>query len=87
LFNNNLVTLKVFKAPFLGSHFCLSMVASLAVYKTLVALEIPKLSVKWPNDILSENKKICGILIENVIKKNNLNQSVIGIGLNGGLFV
>ena len=75
-------TLKVFKAPFLGSHFCLSMVASLAVYKTLVALEIPKLSVKWPNDILSENKKICGILIENVIKKNNLNQSVIGIGLN-----
>ena len=32
--------------------------------------------------ILSENKKICGILIENVIKNNKLEASIIGIGLN-----
>ena len=58
------------------------MVVSLAIIKVLEALNIPELSIKWPNDILSADKKICGILIENVIKKNNFNASVIGIGLN-----
>ncbi|NCP90405.1 MAG: biotin--[acetyl-CoA-carboxylase] ligase, partial [Flavobacteriales bacterium] len=42
----------------------------------------PKLSVKWPNDILSEDKKICGVLIENVIKQNRFKASIIGVGLN-----
>ena len=48
--------------------FYISIVTALALLKTLEFFSIIKLSVKWPNDILSENKKICGILIENVIK-------------------
>jgi len=63
-------------------QFYVSIVTSLAVVKTLQNFNIPKLHVKWPNDILSENKKVCGILIENVIKNNNLVESIIGIGLN-----
>ena len=63
-------------------QFYVSIVTSLAVVKTLHSFNIPKLHVKWPNDILSENKKVCGILIENVIKNNNLVESIIGIGLN-----
>ncbi len=66
----------------LDQHFVISMVASLAVINTLKKLNLPKLSVKWPNDILSANKKICGILIENVIKQNKVAGSVVGIGLN-----
>ena len=62
--------------------FLISMVASLAVLKALRKLGVPKLSIKWPNDILSEDKKICGILIENVIKQNSLDSTIIGIGLN-----
>lgn len=62
--------------------FYISMVAALAVLKTLKELSLPKVSVKWPNDILSENKKISGILIENVIKQSQLQASIIGIGLN-----
>ena len=62
--------------------FYISMVVALSVYKTLNFFSIPKISIKWPNDILSANKKICGILIENVIKQNSINASVIGIGLN-----
>ncbi|GAA3615930.1 biotin--[acetyl-CoA-carboxylase] ligase [Flavivirga amylovorans] len=62
--------------------FYISIVTSLALLKTLQFFSISRLSIKWPNDILSENKKICGILIENVIKQNNINASVIGIGLN-----
>ena len=38
--------------------------------------------VKWPNDIYVRNKKICGMLIENVLKGNLIEYSIIGIGLN-----
>ncbi|MFG6685558.1 biotin--[acetyl-CoA-carboxylase] ligase [Mariniflexile sp. HNIBRBA6329] len=62
--------------------FYISMVVSLALLKTLQFFSISKLSVKWPNDILSENKKICGILIENVVKQSKFSSSIIGIGLN-----
>ncbi|MBT8273370.1 MAG: biotin--[acetyl-CoA-carboxylase] ligase [Bacteroidia bacterium] len=62
--------------------FSISIVTSLAIIAVLRSFNIPKLYVKWPNDILSEDKKICGILIENVIKNNNLEASIIGIGLN-----
>jgi BirA family biotin operon repressor/biotin-[acetyl-CoA-carboxylase] ligase len=61
--------------------FYISMAISLAVFKTLKSLNIPDLSIKWPNDILSANKKVCGILIENVIK-NKLNSTIIGVGVN-----
>jgi BirA family biotin operon repressor/biotin-[acetyl-CoA-carboxylase] ligase len=63
-------------------NFYISMVIALSILKTLKELSIPKLSIKWPNDILSENKKICGVLIENVIKQSQLQASIIGIGLN-----
>jgi len=66
-----------FEAP-----FYISMVVALSLLKTLDALSIPRLSVKWPNDILSADKKICGVLIENVIKQNAIKASVIGIGIN-----
>ncbi len=62
--------------------FYISMVASLAVVKALEGFDIPKLNVKWPNDILSENKKVCGILIENAIKQGQYASSIIGMGLN-----
>lgn len=66
----------------LETPFYISMAVSLTILKVLKALSIPRLSVKWPNDILSADKKICGILIENVIKQNIINSSIIGIGLN-----
>lgn len=37
--------------------------------------------IKWPNDIIINNKKNCGVLIENFRKDNQMN-SVIGIGIN-----
>lgn len=62
--------------------FLISIVTSLAILKALQSFSISKLSIKWPNDILSEDKKICGILIENVIKQNRLSNTIIGVGLN-----
>ncbi|WP_088323075.1 biotin--[acetyl-CoA-carboxylase] ligase [Polaribacter tangerinus] len=60
----------------------LNFATSLAVYQVLLEEGIPNLSIKWPNDILSANKKLCGILIENILKGSKISYSVIGIGLN-----
>ena len=46
------------------------------------SLKIPDLKIKWPNDIMSQSKKMAGILIENKIKQGQIVSSVIGIGLN-----
>jgi BirA family biotin operon repressor/biotin-[acetyl-CoA-carboxylase] ligase len=62
--------------------FQLSKMASLAVYDLLDNLAVPELKIKWPNDILLNSKKICGILIENSIQANRAIHTVIGIGLN-----
>ena len=62
--------------------FKLNMIVSLKMIRILKKYSIPKLSIKWPNDILSENKKIAGILIETSLKNNLLNDFIIGIGLN-----
>lgn len=79
------LTFSIFKdVSFLNisQQFFISMAVAMAIVDALNEFQIPKLSIKWPNDILSENKKIAGILIENVIKQNKLLGSVIGIGLN-----
>ena len=62
--------------------FDLNVVVSLAVIRTLKKYNIPELSVKWPNDIMSANKKIGGILIENSIKGTGAITSIVGLGLN-----
>ncbi len=41
-----------------------------------------KARIKWPNDIWVEDKKICGILIENTLDGAFVKYSIIGIGLN-----
>ena len=38
--------------------------------------------VKWPNDIYVGRRKICGILIENTLRGDSLEASVIGVGIN-----
>ncbi|WP_452601907.1 biotin--[acetyl-CoA-carboxylase] ligase [Pontimicrobium sp. MEBiC06410] len=66
----------------LEQQFYISIVTALSLVKTLKTLGVNKIQIKWPNDILSENKKICGVLIENVIKQTALSSSIIGVGLN-----
>ena len=61
-------------------QFALSMAAALAVADTLAFHGIAA-KVKWPNDIYVDNRKICGILIENAVGVT-LERSIIGIGLN-----
>lgn len=57
------------------------LASGLAIAKTLENRGFkPKL--KWPNDIILNNKKVGGILCESEIKKNIINSFIIGVGLN-----
>jgi len=62
--------------------FYLNCAISLAIYKVLSEYHKEKLKVKWPNDILSSTKKLCGILIENTVSNGRITSAIIGIGLN-----
>lgn len=63
-------------------QFNITMITSLGVFSALKQLNVPSLYVKWPNDILSGNSKICGILIENLTSGQHIQSSIVGIGLN-----
>ncbi|MDO6737820.1 biotin--[acetyl-CoA-carboxylase] ligase [Wenyingzhuangia sp. 2_MG-2023] len=41
-----------------------------------------KIQIKWPNDIMSYNSKMAGILVENTLNNNGITSSLIGVGLN-----
>jgi BirA family biotin operon repressor/biotin-[acetyl-CoA-carboxylase] ligase len=62
--------------------FDINIVASVSIIQALETFNIPELSIKWPNDIMSYNKKIGGILIENSIKSDGNINSIVGLGLN-----
>lgn len=74
--------LKKYNSLQVKNGFAITMAVSIGVYKALKELLVPDLSIKWPNDILSGNQKICGILIENITAGGSILSSVIGIGLN-----
>jgi len=61
------------------------MLASLSVTYGIRSLTGLKPQIKWPNDVMIGEKKVCGILIENDIRKNVLKHMVIGIGINVNL--
>ena len=62
-------------------QFLISQIAALSVKETLDAYT-EGISIKWPNDIYWQDKKICGMLIENDLTGHNLLRSIIGIGIN-----
>lgn len=67
------------------NQFHISEMASLAVWMVVGNLlpDDTVVEVKWPNDIYVNERKVCGMLIENVLDQEGMiRQSVIGIGLN-----
>ena len=74
--------LKKFDNLNINNQFLLNISISLAILDVLKRLSVPDLSVKWPNDILSGASKICGILIENILLGDQIQASIVGIGLN-----
>jgi BirA family biotin operon repressor/biotin-[acetyl-CoA-carboxylase] ligase len=83
------LTLSLLYKPFFVQvqfPFGLNIAVSLGIFDVLNEYLPQKVKIKWPNDmIVSVNgvdKKICGILMENTIKKNQFENAIIGIGIN-----
>ena len=59
----------------------ITLIAGLAVAKTIRNLGI-EASIKWPNDVLVNGKKVCGILTEIEAELDQIAYVVVGIGIN-----
>jgi len=80
--NKNLLASYIFSLDIKPAEcFAISMITSLAVVSLLKSYGCTA-EIKWPNDIIVDNKKIAGILIENIVSGDKVEKSIIGIGLN-----
>ncbi|HAD96109.1 MAG TPA: biotin--[acetyl-CoA-carboxylase] ligase [Cryomorphaceae bacterium] len=79
----NLLFSVLLKPAFLppDRQFILNMSVCLAVVDSLNEIS-PGFLIKWPNDILYNQKKVAGILIESAISSGALENTVVGIGIN-----
>lgn len=79
----NLTFSLILRPSFLAvkDQFFLNIIASLSIADFL-SQHISNVKVKWPNDVMVNNRKICGILIENQLRGNSFDHVVMGIGCN-----
>ena len=81
----NLICSLVLRPSFLDislQYLLNKCIASAVCNAVNILLKEPKAKIKWPNDILINNRKVAGILIENVLSGGHIVSSVAGIGLN-----
>ena len=65
-----------------SAQFHLSMVTALAAYDLFCKYAGDQTKIKWPNDIYWRDRKAAGILIENIIRGQEWQWAVAGIGIN-----
>lgn len=80
----NLTFSLIFKPTFLkpDQQFKLTQVVSLAVADYARGRTHHDVKIKWPNDVFINNRKVCGILIENSISADTIQTSIVGVGFN-----
>ncbi|WP_296803990.1 biotin--[acetyl-CoA-carboxylase] ligase [uncultured Methanobrevibacter sp.] len=63
----------------------ITLATGVAVAKTLENIGVENPEIKWPNDIMINGKKVCGILTEAVAKFNTIENVIIGVGIDANL--
>ena len=63
----------------------ITLATGVAVAKTLERIGVENPEIKWPNDIMINGKKVCGILTEAVTKFNTIESVIIGVGIDANL--
>ncbi len=80
------IIFKPIQTLYITKIYAINIIISNAIHKTLSRYynqkNKEKIWIKWPNDIIINNKKIGGILIENKIFEKKIHTTIIGIGLN-----
>lgn len=82
--NKNITLSLIIHPKFLDvkEQFFLNIIISLAVLDFLTNNCNKRIKIKWPNDIYYNNTKLAGILIQNFLKGSQIQQSIIGLGVN-----
>ena len=65
----------------LATHSLLPMIVGVSVCEALELLEIPNAKLKWPNDVMLNQRKVCGILVERIPLEQE-SVFLIGVGIN-----
>jgi BirA family biotin operon repressor/biotin-[acetyl-CoA-carboxylase] ligase len=60
----------------------LSLMPGIAVAEALIGLGVSGVDIKWPNDVLVNERKICGVLVEGLNAGAGAQRIVVGIGVN-----
>jgi len=79
---NSAIALSVILHPPHDALPQITMLGALAVAETLSALGAAEVGVKWPNDVMLNGLKVCGVLAESEWQDNTLRGVILGIGLN-----
>ena len=79
--NNLLFSLLIKDTNYYDYLSSISIISAYSILEVLREYGIDNLSIKWPNDIYADDKKICGILLESITKEN-IECVIIGVGLN-----
>lgn len=80
----NLTLSIILNTTFMDLHdqFYLNMMVCLSLSDLIKTYVRTDVSIKWPNDIYYKDNKICGVLIQNILKGTKLEYSILGIGVN-----
>ena len=65
----------------------ITLATGVAVANTLERIGVENAEIKWPNDIMINGKKVCGILTEAVAKFNVIENVIVGVGIDANLKV
>ena len=79
----NVIFSMLLKKPMVpvANQFYISEAVSVAIVEVL-SQYMDGFSIKWPNDIYHDDRKVCGILIEHSIMGSSINHSILGVGIN-----
>ncbi len=69
----------------LAEVYQINMAVSVAVSRAIFSLLGLKAGIKWPNDLLIQERKICGILMEISAEVGRLDYAVVGLGINANV--
>ncbi len=76
------IAVSIVLRPELSQLSALTMMASLAVVRSIEQVTRLHPAIKWPNDVLIDGKKLCGILIDSELKGDEVDWAVVGVGIN-----
>ena len=69
----------------LAQAYRINMAVSVAIARAMLRLYGIKAGIKWPNDLLVNDRKLCGILMEVSAETDRLEYAVVGIGINANV--